>query len=370
MTELRRTPLAEWHAAHGGRMVEFAGWSMPIQYSGVIAEHQAVRTRCGLFDVSHMAELRLRGADARAAVDALVTNDVSTLAPGGVVYTALCREDGGVLDDLLIYCLREDDWMIVANASNWQKVAAWLRERLPAGVEFQDQTEDTALLALQGPRSAEILRGWPRLAAHRARLDELDYYRAVQCDAGGTPILLSRTGYTGEWGYELYLPVEAASSIWQELLEAGAGLGLVACGLGARDTLRLEAGYSLYGHELGEDATPLEAGIGWVVRLKKSSDFVGREALSAQKERGVPRRTVALLLPGRNIARQGAPVLADGAQVGVVTSGTFSPTLERGIALARIEASAAESALSVDIRGRVVEAERGQLPFVPNRTRG
>ena len=369
MSTLRHTPLTDWHAAHGARLVDFAGWSMPIQYTGVLAEHQAVRKACGLFDVSHMAELRVRGAKANAALDALVTNDLSQLLPGAALYTALCREDGGILDDLLVYCLADDDMLVVANASNRQKVAAWFAARL-SGVQFDDETESTALLALQGPRSREILQRVPRFAAHAARIEALDYYHAIRVQAEDMPILLSRTGYTGEWGYELYTAWPDAPKLWEELWRAGQALGLVACGLGARDTLRLEAGYSLYGHELGEDCSPWEAGIGWVVRLKKSSDFVGRAALQAQKDRGAARRSLPLLLPGRQIARQGATVYADGRAVGVVTSGTFSPTLERGVALARVESAAAAAALSVDIRGRMVAAEPTKLPFVPNRTRG
>jgi aminomethyltransferase len=368
MSQLRRTPLSDWHAAHGGRLVEFAGWSMPIQYAGVLAEHQAVRTACGLFDVSHMAELRVRGNSARAALDALLTNDLSQLAPSAAVYTALCREDGGILDDLLVYCLAETDWLVVANASNREKVATWLAARL-TGATLEDQTESTALLALQGPRSLDILCRLQRLGPHAARLGDLAYYHAMQCDAGGMRILLSRTGYTGERGFELYVAWQDALTLWEELLQAGAPLGLVPCGLGARDTLRLEAGFSLYGHELSEDCSPWEAGIGWVVRLKKRSDFVGRSALATQKERGVARNTLPLLLPGRNIARQGATVLAGDRSVGIVTSGSFSPTLERGIALARVESTIGDAALSLDIRGRVVAAERTKLPFVPNRTR-
>jgi aminomethyltransferase len=341
---------------------------MPIQYASVLAEHQAVRSTCGLFDVSHMAELRVRGKSARAELDALVTNDLSRLAPSAAVYTALCREDGGILDDLLVYCLDETDWLVVANASNREKVAVWLASRLK-GAELEDQTERTALLALQGPRSLDILQRWQRLSSQATVLSQLAYYHAVQCDAAGISMLLSRTGYTGERGYELYVDWQDALTVWQELLEVGAPLGLTACGLGARDTLRLEAGYSLYGHELGEECSPWEAGIGWVVRLKKGSDFVGRAALTAQKQRGVSRCTLALLLPGRNIARQGATVLAGDRSVGIVTSGSFSPTLERGIALARVESGSSDAPLSLDIRGRVVAAERTTLPFVPNRTR-
>jgi aminomethyltransferase len=369
MNDLRRTPLTDWHAAHGARLVDFAGWSMPIQYSGVLAEHQAVRKACGLFDVSHMAEFRVRGANARTALDALLTNDVAQLAVGAALYTALCREDGGILDDLLVYCLAEDELLVVANASNREKVARWFQARI-GGATVRDETDATALLALQGPRSREILLRTPRFAALAAQIEALEYYHAVRMRAGDRSLILSRTGYTGEWGYELYVDWNDAPAFWEELLQAGAPLGLLPCGLGARDTLRLEAGFSLYGHELAEDCTPLEAGIAWVVRMKKAGDFVGRAALARQKELGAPRKTIALLLPGRQIARQGAAVFAQAREVGVVTSGSFSPTLERGIALARIESSAGAEPLTVDIRGRQVETEPTKLPFVPNRTRG
>lgn len=368
MSELAKTPLTSWHASNGGRLVEFSGYSMPVQYEGVVAEHRAVRERCGLFDVSHMAELRVSGVAARSAVDSLVTNDVGKLPSGGVLYTALCNDNGTILDDLLVYCLAEDDYLIVANASNRSKVRDWLESRLPGGVRLSDESDDTALLALQGPNSPQVLKAWPRLKNELSTLDDLDYYRAVTVDGDGSPFLLSRTGYTGERGYELYVPASQARSIWEELLEAGEAAGIQACGLGARDTLRLEAGFSLYGHELDEESTPYECGIGWVVRLKKG-DFVGRDALLQQKEGGVPRRTVGLVFGERNIARQDAKVLVDNSAVGIVTSGTFSPTRGQGIALARVQTDAAEAALEVDIRGRRAKAEIHQPPFVPNRTR-
>ncbi|HEX9641168.1 MAG TPA: glycine cleavage system aminomethyltransferase GcvT [Candidatus Krumholzibacteria bacterium] len=369
MTNLQRTALTAWHAENGAKLVEFAGYSMPLQYEGVVAEHRAVRRACGVFDVSHMAELRVTGSDARAEVNRLITNDVSKLEPGHAVYTALCNDAGMVLDDLLVYALADDDFMIVANACNRAKVTSWFAERLGTGASLRDESDETALVALQGPRSLDVLRAWPRLLSSTRAVEALEYYSCQRLQLDDMPLLLSRTGYTGEWGYELYLPAAHALALWEELLAAGASCGLKPCGLGARDTLRLEAGFSLYGHELDEDVTPFESGIGWVVRLRKG-DFIGRDALLAQKEAGIPRRTIALGLSGRNIARQGARVLHEGAAVGVVTSGSFSPTLQHGIALARVSDRAAEARLQVDIRGKLADVEIQKPPFVPNRTRG
>lgn len=368
MTDLKKTPLTEWHREHGGRLVDFAGYEMPVRYEGVVAEHKRVREHCGLFDVSHMGEIELRGEGARSNVHRLVTNNVQKLEAGHVLYTAMCRDDGGVLDDLLVYCLDDQRFLVVCNAANHGKVVSWVSAHLDDGVVLQDRTEEIALFALQGPSSLEVLRRWKRLEPHLGAVESLDYYRALEIGLDGVAVLLSRTGYTGERGYELYLPALHALSLWEELLEAGRDAGLAPIGLGARDTLRLEAGYSLYGHELAEDVLPYEAGIGWVVKLK-AGDFLGRDALARAKEEGITRRTVALRLGGRNIPRQGSRVLHDEREVGVVTSGSFSPTLQRGIALARVEADVVDEPLSVDIRGRVAEAERVRLPFVPSRVK-
>lgn len=369
MSELRSTPLTDWHRENGGKMVEFAGYAMPIRYAdGVIAEHKAVREACGIFDVSHMGELEIRGAEARRNVDRLVTNDVSKLEVGQVLYAAMCHPDGGIVDDVLVYCLGEERFMIVCNASNHAKVASWVGSQLEGDASLHDQTVSTALFAVQGPASLDVLRAWPRAAAHGATLASLDYYHCVFLDLDGIGALVSRTGYTGEKGYEIYVPVPDAVAVWTELLACGAAHGLRPIGLGARDTLRLEAGYSLYGQELADDVSPFEAGIGWTVRLK-ADDFVGRDVLAKQKEDGPPRRTVALRLEGRNIPRQHADVVADGSVVGEVTSGSFSPILECGIGLARIDASAVGATLAVDVRGKPVEAERVKLPFVPSRVK-
>ncbi len=365
MIQAKQTPLADWHRSHGGKMVEFAGYEMPIRYEGVLAEHRRVRHQCGMFDVSHMGELEVRGGAARAEVHRLVTNDVASLEPGQVVYTAMCNEAGGVLDDLLVYCLSDEVFWLVCNAANHSKISAWVEGHLGAGARMEDRSEATALFALQGPRVREVLEKWPRLSGHLGRVLGLEYYRAAQVDLEGIELLVSRTGYTGELGFEVYLPASQAPEIWEEIVEAGASCGLAPIGLGARDTLRLEAGYSLYGHELDETTLPYEAGIGWVVR-PRAGEFVGRDALLQAKEAGISRRTVGLEVEGRHIPRQNAAVLAGGEVVGHVTSGGFSPTLESGIGLARIAVGLGDAPLSVDIRGKQVPAERVKLPFVPS----
>ena len=362
MEQLRRTPLTAWHEHNGGKMVDFAGYLMPVQYEGVMAEHRAVRNTCGLFDISHMAEIAVRGPGARAALDRLVTNQITTLAAGRALYTALCNERGTVLDDLLVYCLGQDDFLVVANASNHDKVVAWMHDHLGAGASMEDETDATALLAVQGPRAPEVMRAWSRLSAVRPQVEALGYYRAFRAALGGVECVFSRTGYTGERGFEIYVPARHAPAFWEELLAAGRAFDLTPVGLGARDTLRLEAGYCLYGHELDEATTPFEAGISWVVKLE-GRDFLGRDALARQKQAGVPRKLVGLCFEGRAIARQGAAVMVGERAVGAVTSGTFSPSLEKGIALARIDAAAA-GPLQVDIRGKRHPAFPSDVPFV------
>jgi aminomethyltransferase len=293
---------------------------------------------------------------------------VQGLEHGQVLYTAMCRPDGTVLDDVLVYCLDEERFWVVCNASNHTRVVAWVTENLEGDTELVDRSPEVALFAVQGPGSLETLSRWDRLTPWEDALGALEYYRVIEFDIDGQPALLSRTGYTGEKGYEIYLPADAAVACWEEMLAAGAGSGLAPIGLGARDTLRLEAGYSLYGHELDDETSPLEAGIGWVVKLR-AGDFIGRDVLLEQREEGVAQKTIALTLPGRKIPRQGARVVADGEDVGVITSGSFSPSLEQGIGLARVRAEASGRPLAVEIRGEAVAAETIKLPFVPLRVR-
>ncbi len=372
-SNLKSTALSAWHHEHGGRMVPFAGYEMPVQYEGVLAEHLAVREKVGLFDISHMGEIYVTGAGAEAWLEGLVTNRITGAAVGKITYAAMCREDGGVLDDMLIYRLAPERWLVVCNASNLAKIEAWLLAHLPdeagADVVLDNASEATAMIAVQGPFSRELVCRLDALVNEADRVTDLGFYTGFSLPRPGGDWIVSRTGYTGEHGYEIYLPNAAAEGVWQELLDRGADLGAVPIGLGARDTLRFEVCYCLYGHELGEDVTPLEAGIGWAVRLKKDH-FIGREALLAQKSAGVPRKLVCLEMTGRGIARQGARVLVDGQEVGQVTSGTFSPTLKKALAMALVQSDVPAGELAVDIRGRAISCQIVDFPFLSARTKG
>ncbi len=368
--KLKSTPLTAWHLEHGGKMVPFAGFEMPVQYEGVLAEHECVRERVGLFDITHMGEILVSGSGAEAWIDGLVTNRVTGAAVGKIVYTAMCQPDGGVLDDMLVYRLGEAEWMIVCNAANHAKISEWLQEHLPAtGVDLDDQSDQVALIAVQGPDSRRLVNRLEALIDKTDAIEALKFYTAFVIDGPSGRWIVSRTGYTGEHGYELYLPNADALRVWEELLAKGSDLGVTPIGLAARDTLRFEVCYCLYGHELEEDITPLEAGIGWAVKLKKD-DFLGRDALLQQKSDGVPRKIVCLEVTGRGIARQDSPVLCGGRQVGRVTSGTFSPTLKKPLAMALVEAGSLEGDLAVDIRGREIACRLVSFPFLSARTKG
>jgi len=367
---LKTTPLTDWHREHGAKMVPFAGFEMPVQYEGVLAEHACVREKVGLFDITHMGEIRVAGPGAEAWIDSLVTNRTAGIPAGKIVYTAMCRPDGGVLDDMLVYRLAADEWMIVCNASNHDKILGWLESRLPAeDVDLEDRSDEVALIAVQGPDSRELVCRLEALAGRAGDVEALDFYTFFAHEGTRGPWIVSRTGYTGEHGYELYLPNADAVAVWGELLDRGADLGAAPIGLAARDTLRFEVCYCLYGHELEEDISPLEAGIGWAVKLKKDG-FTGKEALAAQKGAGVPRKIVCLEITGRGIARQGARVLAGGSDVGFVTSGTFSPTLKKPLAMALVDAAVSDGDLAVDVRGRSIECRIVSFPFLSARTKG
>ncbi len=356
---LRRTPLYDLHREAGGKMVPFAGWEMPVQYTGVIEEHTAVRERAGLFDVSHMGEVRVEGAGATAFLDALTPNHVAKLGIGRAHYSGLLNEQGTYLDDLLIYRLAEESYLVVVNASNSDRDFAWIAEHAPTGVTVENVSDSYTLLALQGPRALEIL----------APLTDTDvgairYYGFAFGQVAGVRALISRTGYTGEDGVELYLPPDGAPTVWRKLFEAGAAHGLVPAGLGARDTLRLEAGMALYGHELNETTTPLEAGLSWVVKLEKGH-FVGRDALVAQKARGIERRLAGFEIEGRGIAREGHPVIVEGVPVGAVTSGTWSPTFQKALGLAYVPVGRSEvgTPIAIEVRGKRLPARIATTPF-------
>jgi aminomethyltransferase len=357
---LKHTPLYDEHVALGGKMVPFAGYAMPVQYpTGITAEHRAVREACGLFDVSHMGEFRVRGAQVLDLVQRISVNDASKIEVGQAQYSAMCLETGGVIDDLIIYRF-PDHFMLVVNAANLEKDWAWLsRHASDFDVEIEDVSDDTALLALQGPVARDVLRP---LAS--VDVDDVHYYRFLEGAVAEVPAVVSGTGYTGEDGFELYVAADRAGELWRALLEAGSAAGLIPAGLGARDSLRLEVGYALYGNDLDEVHTTLESGLGWVTKLDKG-EFVGREALTAQKERGVPRRLVGLRLTGRGFPRPGYDIVSDGTVVGSVTSGTVSPTLGFGIALGYVptELSKADTVVQIDARGRLVDAVVQRPPF-------
>lgn len=357
MTELKRTPLYDEHVAAGAKLVDFAGYEMPVQYTGenggIKAEHAAVRNHAGLFDVSHMGEVFFRGADAEAAVQRLVTRDVSRLEVGQAGYAAACHESGGTVDDVLVY-KRESDFMVVVNAANREKDVAHFRENVrDLDVEIIDESDGWALLALQGPEAVGMLQGFTE-----TDLAPVKYYRFIEGEVDGRTAIFSRTGYTGEDGFEVYLKPDDAPGLWRTLTGAGA----VPAGLGSRDTLRLEAGMCLYGNELLDEVSPLEAGIGFAVHLTKEPGFIGQAALLGQDLDGVERKLVALEVGGRGIARHGYTV-TDGAEiVGEVTSGTQSPTLGRAIALALVDSHAGED-LHVIVRERPVPVKMVGLPF-------
>lgn len=361
MSELKRTPLRDFHAAHGGRLVDFAGWEMPVQYRSILEEHKAVRRAAGLFDVSHMGEVDVRGPDAVAFLDRLLTNDVAKLFPGRVLYSPMCYPNGGVVDDLLVYMREPENYFLCINAGNIAKDLAWIREQA-AGfqVTITDRSDDYALLAVQGPRAAEIVQ-----SLTGAKLGAIKYYHFAEGTVAGVQCLISRTGYTGEDGFELYHPAGDAVALAEALLAAGAPLGLELAGLGARDSLRLEAGYPLYGHEITPDLSPLTAGLGWTVKLDKSSDFIGREALRAEKQAGSAQKVVYFKTGDRRIVRAETPVLGgEGVVVGRVLSGTLSPLLNEAIGSALIAKEALTAPLAVDIRGTKLNLNLVKPPFV------
>jgi len=358
LSELKRTPLYEVYKDEA-KLVPFAGWEMPVQFAGIKAEHEAVRTRAGLFDVSHMGEVEISGPDALALVQKLTTNDASKLQVGQAQYSLMCYPDGGTVDDLLVY-KGEDSFMLIINAANIDKDLEWIEKQAEGEVTVRDISRETAQLALQGPLAEQILQ-----KLTKTDLSSIGFFRFRQdVDLDGAIALVSRSGYTGEDGFEIYLSPDDAPSTWKKILEAGADEGVVPCGLGARDTLRLEVRLPLYGHELSASISPLEAGLGFAVKLDKG-DFIGRDALLKQKEEGVPRKLVGLEMIGRGIARAHYPVYVGEEEVGEVTSGTQSPTLGKNVALALIDSRYAETGnrVHVDVRGKRVEAAIVPTPF-------
>lgn len=367
---LKRTPLYEIHLKYGARMVPFGGWEMPVQYSGVIDEHKAVRERAGLFDVSHMGEFEVRGPEALALIQKVSVNNAAKLEIGDIQYGMMCYENGTIVDDILVYRLGADHFWIVVNAGNIDKDFAWVSKHaaLYNNVELKNISAQVAQLALQGPKAQAILQ-----SLCDQDLEEIGFYKSksgVTVDTIKT-LVVSRTGYTGEDGFELYVRPEDAGALWETLLEAGDGDEVTPAGLGARDTLRFEARLPLYGHEIDETVTPYEAGLGFFVRLKKGTDFIGREALAAQKEAGVGRKLVGFEMTGRGIPRQGYEISKDGQVVGRVTTGTFSPTTGKNIGLGFVppELAAVGSRFDVLVRNNPVPARVVETPFVPHNYR-
>lgn len=361
MSQLKRTPLFEAYKNYGGKTIDFGGWELPVQFSSIKDEHEAVRTKAGLFDVSHMGEIEVKGPDSLTYLQKMMTNDVAKLKDGAAQYTAMCYENGGTVDDLLIYKIADNDYLLVVNASNTDKDFDWLNQHLQGDVTLKNISEEIGQLALQGPEAEAVLQ---KLTSEP--LNEIGFFKFKEdVLIDGKKALVSRTGYTGEDGFEIYCNSEDTAHLWHKILEAGKEEGVLPCGLGARDTLRFEAGLALYGQELSPEISPLEAGIGFVVKLNKESSFIGKEVLHEQKENGVPRKLVGLEMIERGIPRHGYPVYYGEQKIGEVTTGTQSPTLKKNIGLALIAREFGElgSEIEVEIRNKKVKAKIIAAPF-------
>lgn len=361
MTELKRTPLFDVYKEYGGKTIDFGGWELPVQFSSIKEEHEAVRARAGLFDVSHMGEVEVKGKDSLSYLQKMVTNDVAKLQTGGAQYTAMCYENGGTVDDLLIYKIADEHYLLVINASNIEKDYQWLVQHAEGDVQLQNLSEKTAQLALQGPAAVKVLQ--KLTGTDVSGIGTFKFQQNVEIC--GQKALISRTGYTGEDGFEIYCDAQAATLLWKEILTAGESEGVLACGLGARDTLRFEATLALYGQELSADISPLEAGIGFAVKLNKDADFIGKEALVKQKAEGLTRKLVGIEMIERGIPRHGYQVFYGDQQIGEVTTGTQSPTLKKniGLALVQTEYSPLGQEVEVDIRGKRLKAKVVPTPF-------
>jgi aminomethyltransferase len=368
MTEPKKTPLYDLHVKYGGRVIDFGGWALPVQYTSIIEEHRTTREKAGLFDVSHMGEFRVTGKDPLGFLQRAVTNDIAKAEVGRCIYSPMCYPSGGCVDDLIVYRLGEREYFVVVNAANTAKDFAWMTDILEGfeGTRLMDESAATAELALQGPKAEAILQKVTEID-----LKEVGYYRVRdKVKVAGRTCMVSRTGYTGEDGFEIFSSPEDAPEVWEALMEAGRPEGLVPVGLGARDTLRFEASMPLYGQELDAERTPLEAGLGRFVSLDKG-DFIGREALLAQKERGLERKLVGFEMVGRGIPRHEYPILdaAGEAEIGYVTSGSYAPSLEKnlGSGYVPVEMSGIGQKIHVGIRGRAVEAVVVRTPFYKRR---
>jgi aminomethyltransferase len=358
-SELKRTPLNEVHRECHARMVDFGGWDMPVQYSGIVDEHQAVRNAVGLFDVSHMGEIEIRGPEALKLVDYVTTNAASRLAAGQVQYSGLLYDHGGFVDDILVHKVADDSYFLCVNASNQEKDFAHIHELNRFDCEVDFASPRYAQLAIQGPRALNVAS-----KLTKSDLAAVRYYWFVDGEFAGVPARMARTGYTGEDGFEIYIAPDHACAVWHAIMDAGADAGIRRCGLGARNTLRLEAAMSLYGHEIGASITPFDAGLSWIVKMEKG-EFVGREALARQKEKGITRKLVGFEMRGRGIARDGYEVLIDEKPAGWVTSGSPAPYLNKNIGLAMLPADRATTGekIGILIRNQSADAEIVPTPF-------
>lgn len=357
---MKKTPLYEKHIQLKGKMIDFGGWSLPVEYTGIIPEHEAVRTKAGIFDVSHMGEITVKGEDSEKYLQMLLTNDISLLNNNQIAYTAMCYPHGGVVDDLLVYKYSNTDYLLVVNASNTEKDYQWMKENIFGNTEILNVSENYAQLALQGPLAETILQ---KLTSKN--LNEIEfYYFSDNVKVGNIEALVSRTGYTGEDGFELYFAYDKAEEMWDLILEAGKDEGLIPAGLGARDTLRFEASLPLYGHELNENITPLEAGLGFFVKLNKEN-FIGKEALAKQKSEGLQRKIVGFEMIDRGIPRNNYEVYKEGEKIGYVTTGSFSPTLKKNIGLALIDSAYSKEGTEIEIliRNKNSKAKVIKKPF-------
>ena len=367
-SQLACTPLHDWHATHGARMVDFAGWSMPVQYTSIVAEHQATRKAVGLFDISHMGRLEIYGPAATATLDRLLTRRITDMKLGQIRYSLVCNEAGGILDDVLVYRLTEDrdrapSYTLVVNASNREKIVHWLKQHRDEDTQFEDRTLSQAMVAVQGPRAVELV---DKVFGGTlgSELSSMRYYTGASTKLEGKDAYLSRTGYTGEDGCEIICGAQIAVTIWEKLAVAAAHFGGMAAGLASRDTLRLEAGMPLYGHELSEAINPVQAGLGFAMNLRER-DFLGRDAIARIQDQGGQPIRIGLQVAGRRVAREGCRLLRGKTEIGTVTSGTFSPTFDEPIAMGYVKESAAAvgTTLSVDIRGQQQTATVIPLPF-------
>ena len=354
----KKTPLYDAHVAAGGKIVPFAGYLLPVQYkAGVIKEHMAVRTKAGLFDVSHMGEVLCQGKDAFANLQRLLTNDFTGMVEGQARYSPMCNEQGGTVDDLIVYKKNDEDYLIVVNAANKDKDYQWMLDHQQGDVTFTDVSDDYAQLALQGPKAIDILK---RLTDEKF-IPQKNYHAVLDAQVGGIPCIVSRTGYTGEDGVELYVATDKAEEMWNLLLETGKDDGLIPCGLGARDTLRMEAAMPLYGHEMNDEVGPIETGLTFAVKMKKD-DFIGKAAMEAK---GTPIKRIGLKVTGRGIVREEMPVYKDGKVIGQTTSGTHCPYLKHAVAMALVDSDSCQidDELQVEVRGRNVDVKVIPLPF-------